>query len=119
MTVLHQHKLTFNSYNAYLRSTLEKNDLKYLNISFFDHFIPIPRKNLQFEAKIKKKDLFFYLASKFHQNLNDPPKNGPFIFFWKFHFFIFQVWPFWSEKITNLRLPEHILGGYYYNTYIT
>ena len=44
ITVLHHNKLAFNSYNAYLLSTLEKNDLKYLNISFFDHFIPIPRK---------------------------------------------------------------------------
>ena len=50
MTVLHQNKLSFNSYNADLRSTLEKNDLKYLNISFFDHFIQILKKNIRFEA---------------------------------------------------------------------
>ena len=119
-----------------MRSTLAKNDLKYLNISIFDHFIPILRKNLRFEAKIKKKkkkDHFFVLHPNFTKiwyvkdktpnfnvsnffSIRMTQKNGPFlIFFLEIPFFTFQVWPFWSDKITNLRLPKHNLGGYYYN----
>ena len=118
-----------------MRSTLAKNDLKYLNISIFDHFIPILRKNLRFEAKIKKKRTIFLsyiqISPKFDTlktrpqiltyqiffRFEWPKKKWSFFlfFFLKFHFFTFQVWTFWSYKITNLRLPKHNLGGYYYN----
>ena len=115
ITVLHQNKLVFNSFCEYLWSTYGKNDLKYLNISFFYHLKPISSKNLRFEAWVLKRDQFFVWhphSSKIYIKDETPKfsssnfytiwkaeKNGNFLILGN-SIFIFQIGPFCSEKMT-------------------
>ena len=64
---------------------------------------------------VKDKTPNFNVSNFFSIRMTQKKWSFFLFFFWKFHFFTFQVWPFWSDKITNLRLPKHNLGGYYYN----
>ena len=115
-------KLFFNSYKAYLWSTLEKYVLKYLNILFVDHFIPISRKKSSIWSKKQFKRTIFLSYIQISQKF-DTWKTGPKILMYqiftqfeqppkKWSFLknsIFYISRFWSEKISNLRLPEYIL----------
>ena len=72
---LHQNKLAFNLYQTYLLSTLEKNDLKYLNTSFLTILYQFLVKI--FNLKQKLKGTFFVLHPNFSQ-VENPHKKIPF-----------------------------------------
>ena len=65
MTVLHQNKLVFDSYNAYLRSTLETNDLNTYISRFLTILYQFLEKLLDLKQKLKKKKTNFNVLNFF------------------------------------------------------